>query len=145
MTTVERIRLQVIEELTEGRINTRIAALKLNLSIRHIKRLKKRFKEQGFNGLIHALRGRRGLRKVDTSLENKIVKIIKNKYYDFGPLIVCEKLKEVYGITLSDETIRQIMIRNNIWKSKKRKRGQYFSWRERRSSYGELIQFDGSN
>lgn len=36
------------------------------------------------------------------------------------------------------------MIRNNIWESKKRRRGQYFAWRDRRASYGELQQFDGS-
>jgi len=39
------------------------------------------------------------------------VKIINEKYSDFGPLLACEKLEELHGIILSDETIRAIMIR----------------------------------
>jgi transposase len=144
MTTIERLRLTVIEELIEGRINGTTAANKLNLSVRQVKRLKAKFKEKGHDGLIHAGRGRTGVRKINISLENTIVKIIKEKYYDFGPTMAWEKLREVHRIALSNETIRSIMIRNSIWKGRKRKRGQYFSWRERRSSYGELQQFDGS-
>jgi len=144
MTTIEHLRLIVIEELVEGKIYASTAAIKLNLSVRHIKRLKKKFNENGHDGLIHASRGKTGIRKIDINLENNIVKIIKEKYYDFGPTMAWEKLKEFHQIKIGHETIRQIMIRNNIWKSKKRKRSQYFSWRDRRFSYGQLQQFDGS-
>lgn len=144
MTTDERLRLTVIEELIDGKINGTTAAIKLNLSVRQVKRLKKRFKKQGVEALIHKARGRLGTRRTCVNLENKIVQIIKDKYYDFGPLMAWEKIKYVYQINIGRETIRQIMIRHNIWQSKKRKRGQYFCWRDRRSSYGELQQFDGS-
>lgn len=144
MTTVEHLRLTVIEELVEGQINGTTAASKLNMSIRQVKRLKVKFKEKGHEGLIHGARGRRGVRKTDISMENKIVSIIKEQYRDFGPTLACEKLQAVYGIALSEETIRGIMIRNNLWCPKKRRRSQYFAWRDRRPSYGELQQFDGS-
>ncbi|PJC80582.1 ISNCY family transposase [Candidatus Roizmanbacteria bacterium CG_4_8_14_3_um_filter_36_12] len=144
MTTIERLRATVIEELTEGQINGTTAATRLNLSVRQIKRLKVKFKENGHDGLIHEARGKTGLRKININLENNIVKIIKEKYWDFGPLMAYEKLHEFHQIKIGRETIRAIMIRNDIWKLKKRKRSQYFSWRERRSSYGELQQFDGS-
>lgn len=144
MTTVERLRLIVIEELVEGKINGTTAANKLNISVRHIKRLKRKFVEEGYHGLIHAARGKKGVLKTDAHMENKIVRIIKTNYHDFGPTLAWEKLRAVHGIALSDETIRNIMIRNNIWKSKKRKRGEYFAWRDRRCAFGELEQFDGS-
>ncbi|MEK9178935.1 MAG: ISNCY family transposase [Patescibacteria group bacterium] len=144
MTTVERLRLTVIEELVDGKINGTTAATRLNLSVRQIKRLKVKFKKSGHDGLIHGLRGKSGLRKIDINLENNIVRIIKEKYRDFGPLMAYEKLQEIHQINIGHETIRQIMMRHNIWKSHKRKRSQYFAWRERRSSYGELEQFDGS-
>ena len=144
MTTIERLRLTVIEELVDGRINGTTDANKLNLSVRQIKRLKRTFKEKGHDGLIHGSRGKTGNRKIDNNLENNIVKIINDKYPDFGPLLAHEKLQEFHQIKLGRETIRAIMIRNNIWKLKKRKRSEYFSWRERRSSYGQLQQFDGS-
>jgi hypothetical protein len=144
MTTIERLRLTTIEELVEGKIYASTASTRLNLSVRQIKRMKIKFRDNGYDGLIHGSRGCPGTRKIDINLENNIVKIINEKYRDFGPTLVCEKLHEFHGILLSDETIRAIMIRNKIWKSKKRKRGQYLSWRERRDSYGELQQFDGS-
>ena len=106
--------------------------------------MKSKLKEKGHDGLIHGSRGKPGNRKIDINLENNIVKIINDKYHDFGPLLACEKLQELHGITLSDETIRAIMIRHNIWKKHKRRRSEYFSWRERRSSFGQLQQFDGS-
>lgn len=138
------MRLTVIEELIEGRINGTTAANRLNLSVRQVKRLKKKFKEKGHEGLIHLSWGKKGLRKTNTHMENKIVNIIRKKYHDFGPTLAWEKLQMVHDIPLSDEAIPAIMIRNNLWKGRKRKRSQYFSWRERRTSYGELIQFDGS-
>lgn len=144
MTTKERLRLEVIEELIEGRINGTTASVKLNLSVRQIKRLKAKFKKCGHDGLIHKARGQIGVRKIDVNMENQIVSIIKTKYYDFGPLLTWEKIRYIHQFNIGKETIRQIMIRNHIWNSKKRKRSQYFSWRERRSSYGELQQFDGS-
>lgn len=144
MTTEERLRLKVIEELTEEKLNGTSAAVKLNLSVRQIKRLKKIFKEKGVDGLIHKRRGLVGIRKTNSAVESEIVSIVKEKYPDFGPLMVFEKLGEIHKISVGKETVRQIMIRNNIWNSKKRRRGEYFSWRDRRSSYGELEQFDGS-
>ena len=144
MTTVERLRVTVIEELVNGQINGTTAAARLCLSVRQVKRLKIKFKDKGHDGLIHGSRGKPGSRKININVENNIVKIINEKYHDFGPTLAFEKLQERHEILLSDETIRAIMIRNNIWKNRKRKRSQYFSWRERRSSYGHLQQFDGS-
>ena len=47
MTTTERLRLKVIEELTDEKINGTTAAVKLNLSVRQVKRLKNKFRENG--------------------------------------------------------------------------------------------------
>ena len=144
MTTIERLRAKVIEELVAGKINTTTAAVEVNLSVRQVKRLKKKFKWAGGESLIHQSRGRTGSRKTDKNMEDKIVQIIKESYSDFGPTMVWEKLQAVHNIVISDETVRAIMVRNDIWISRKRNRGQYFSWRDRRFSYGELVQFDGS-
>ena len=111
MTTVERLRLTVIEELVDGLINGTTAANKLNLSVRQVKRLKATFRNKGHDGLIHGSRGRHGIRKININLENNIVKIINEKYWDFGPLLAHEKLQEFHQIKLGRETIRAIMIR----------------------------------
>jgi transposase len=133
-----------IGELAAGEITATAAADKLDLSVRHIKRLKKIFRQKGKDGLIHGARGITGCRKTDKDMEDKIVSVIRTNYCDFGPTLAWEKLHEAHDISLSDETVRAIMTRNGLWTPKRRRRGEYFAWRERRAAYGELVQFDGS-
>ena len=80
MTTIERLRLTTIEELVEGKIYASTASIRLNLSVRQIKRLKLKFRDNGYDGLIHGSYGCPGIRKIDNNLENNIVKIINEKY-----------------------------------------------------------------
>jgi len=47
----------------------------------------------------------------------------------------------VYGV----ETIRQIMINNEIWIARSRKNNtEHREWRERKEHKGEMVQYDGS-
>ena len=70
--------------------------------------------------------------------------IIKEKYIDFGPTFLREKLIENHNITVSRETLRKWMTAENIWKTKRRKQARIHQMRERRSCFGELVQIDGS-
>lgn len=144
MSTTEQIRATVIKQLVDGEINGTTASKKLGLSVRQVKRMKKAYADEGKEGLIHHARGRTGSRKINTEIEKKIVAIIKEKYPDFGPLFATEKLDENHGITYDPETIRQMMIRNKIWKTNQKRKKEYHAWRERRAGFGELQQFDGS-
>jgi hypothetical protein len=76
--------------------------------------------------------------------EDKIINIIKEKYFDFGPTFAGEKLIENHGIKVSNEKLRQIMIKNKIWMPKKIKAKKLHQMRDRRPREGELIQIDGS-
>ena len=55
-----------------------------------------------------------------------------------------EKLREIEGIWVSKETVRQIQIRLGLWRPKRRRAKKVFQIRERRPRFGELIQIDGS-
>ena len=66
------------------------------------------------------------------------------KYHDFGPTLAHEKIREIHGIKMSLSTLRNLMIANNIWTSKKIKKKRVFQMREKRSCLGDLIQVDGS-
>lgn len=144
MSTKEQIRETVLKELIGGQINGTDAACKLGVTVRQVKRLKKAYIQKGRDGLIHQLRGTTGSRKTDETIEQKVIDIIKRQYSDFGPVLATEKLQEVHGIILDSETIRHMMIRAGIWSVKKKRKQEYHAWRERRSGYGELQQFDGS-
>lgn len=145
MTQKELSVLGIIKDLLKGLINGTEAAKLTYFSLRHVKRLKARLKEEGDEGIIHKSRGKESKKKISEKEAKKIARIIRSRYGDFGPTLAQEKLKEVHKIKRSKETIRQIMIQDEIWKERhRRKNHEYRMWRERKDYVGELIQFDGS-
>jgi hypothetical protein len=58
--------------------------------------------------------------------------------------LTTEKLDEIHKIKRDPKTIRAIMIKEGLWKPKGKKKDKHLSWRQRKASYGELIQYDGS-
>lgn len=138
-------RYEIINRLIRKEINGITAANLLSLSVRHTKRLKVKVKEKGPQGLIHARKGRPSNNQIGGEEKNKIVSLLRKHYYDFGPTFAAEKLSELHGFTRDPKTIRIIMIAEELWKPKpKRKKQPHRSWRERKASYGEMQQFDGS-
>ena len=55
-----------------------------------------------------------------------------------------EKLEELDGIRVNDETLRNWLIESGDWK-KVRKGRKHHQWRERKHHFGEMIQIDGSH
>ena len=70
--------------------------------------------------------------------------LLKTKYQGFGPTLAHEKLVEKEKLKLSDESVRQLMIAEDLWKPRKVKKMVTHQLRERRACFGELIQIDGS-
>jgi len=144
MTRKELDRYETIKNLIAKAINGTDAAKLLNLSVRQVKRLKAGVKLSGANGVIHKLRGRESNRRTDCLVWQKAKDLIVKFYPDFGPTLAHEKLVENHRVKLGVGTIRNLMISEKIWMTKKRKQNkQYRSQRERKECFGELIQFDG--
>jgi len=135
---------EVIARTLKGELTQERASLELRLSLRQIKRLCKRFNEEGQLGLAHRSRGRASNRKKDSSTRGLVLELIKTKYSDFGPQLIKEQLEQRDHLRLSREWIRRLMIEEGIWKVKKRKTLRYYQRRQRRGREGELIQIDGS-
>ncbi len=144
MSTKEVERITVMDNLIEKRIKQKHAAKQLGISIRQVRRLVRKYKKEGKIGLIHKNRGRISNRTIPSEEKERITILIKKYYPDFGPTFALEKLREKHGVLLSIETTRQIMIKANIWKAKKRKLYNIHPYRERRACLGELVQLDGS-
>lgn len=134
----------VIQRLVAREIRQRHAGKLLKLSIRQVKRLVKAYRMHGAAGLVHKLRGTKGNRAIAIEEKDRMKNLIQHHYSDFGPTLAWEKLTELHGATCSDETIRQIMIKEGLWKAKERKIVTLHQLRERRACLGELVQADGS-
>lgn len=144
MSAKEIDRLSVITKLINQQLTASEAAQQLNLSRRQVKRIKKRVKKYGAAGLIHRGRGAASNRKLNQTLVDKISTLLLTVYVGYGPTLAAEKLLERDRIKISDETLRTIMIKKNLWKGKPRKKSQqHRTWRPRREHYGSLEQYDG--
>ncbi|MBU4369891.1 ISNCY family transposase [Patescibacteria group bacterium] len=145
MTPKELSRYEVIKRLLKKEINGTQVAKQIGLCVRQVKNIKARVIKEGVKGVINKNRGKPGNRRMSKAKIDKIKLIVKKKYYDFGPTFAAEKLDECHGIEISNEKLRRLMTKWNLWKPKPRKKNkEYRSWRQRKEYYGEMIQFDGS-
>lgn len=144
MSIKETERITVMEHLIAKRIKQKHAAYQLNLSVRQIRRLKKKYKTYGAAGMVHLSRGQRSNRAIEQKEKDKAIELVKQYYPDFGPTFALEKLVENHRILFGVDTLRKEMIKQNIWIPKKRKIEDIHPYRERRPCIGELIQLDGS-
>lgn len=145
MTQKELSRYGVIKRLIEKEINGTQVAKQLGLSVRQVKNIKVRVLKEGPRGVIHKSRSKQGNRKLPEEKVQRIEKIIRERYWDFGPTLAKEKLKENHQIKIGKETLRLLMIDWGLWKPRLRKKNkEYRSWRPRKEYYGEMEQFDGS-
>jgi len=144
MTSQEINRHTIIKKLINREINGTQAAELLKLTIRHIKRLKSGVKKYGPKALIHGNRGKPSNRRTPEQEKERIISLLHKHYPDFKPGFATEKLSEKHNIIRDPKTIRQIMIKQDLWKPRKKKQKEYRSWRQRKACYGEMEQFDGS-
>ena len=115
-------RLEVLRDLDQRRLTTAAAAQLLGLERRQVFRLLKAYRAEGAAGLISKRRGRPSNRRKPEELRTKVLAIIRERYWDFGPTLAAEKLREVHGIALGRETLRLWMIEAGLWADRKQRR-----------------------
>ena len=144
MSTKELSRLEVMQKLSKKQMSQKEAGKILHVSTRQIKRLLKRYRKQGAAGLISKHRGRQAANRISESVKKRALDLLRTKYQGFGPTLAHEKLVEKEKLKLSVESVRRLMIEENLWKSRKLKKVVTHQLRERRACFGELVQIDGS-
>jgi len=140
----ERDRLKVLHEVKQRHLTQSQAAEQVGMSERGFRKLLKRFRENKDSAVVHGLRGRRSNRGLTEETASKAVQAVRQEYRDFGPTLAAEYLDKDLQISLSRETLRQLMIREGLWKAKTQKISEVHVWRPRRSCQGELVQWDTS-
>ncbi|QFS82971.1 Integrase core domain protein [Roseivivax sp. THAF40] len=135
--------IEVLSQVTQGRMTSVTAANVLGLSRRQVHRLLKVFQSDGPAAIRHKARGRASNNRIDPAVREFAVTLVPENYIDFGPTFAAEKLEEDHGLKVSRETLRKWMSGAGIWLSRKQRR-TFHQPRLRRECYGELIQIDGS-
>lgn len=137
-------RLHVIKKVFEGVLKQIKAAEVLSLSNRQIRRLIKKVRIEGDVGIAHKSRGKPSNRRLSKEIREWAIELYREKLNGFGPTLAVEKLSEIGGIHISDETLRLWLIATGDWKKVRRCR-THRQWRERKDYFGEMVQIDGSH
>ena len=132
MSKKEIKRLDIVNRSLRKEITAKKAAELLGLSVRQTYRLRKKIKARGAEGLAHQNRGRPSNRKISEEEKSRIKALLGKYYSDFGPTLASEKIDKKHKIKRDPKTIRFIMIKQGLWKPKKRKGAEYRAKRARK-------------
>jgi transposase len=153
LTLEEKKKYTVIMDYINGKISRKQAAAKLGVSVVHISRLKKRYSKDGKQAFVHGNNYNQNAIRTKDNVEKSIVELYKTKFQDFNFKHFYEYISEngllgkIIGETskLSSSTVSRILTRNGIISPQanrqKRKENQH-PIRQRRISFGELVQLD---
>ncbi len=144
LSKLELERVSVMDAILAKRLRQREAADQLGLSIRQIQRLVRRYREFGATGLVSGHRGKTSGNARSWSVRQEMLSLVRERYRDFGPTLVSEKLLALHGESISRETLRRWMIADGLWQPRVRRKARIHPRRPRRPGFGELVQIDGS-
>ena len=94
-------RLKCIQAVVDGEVHSGIAAERLGITTRQLRRIAHRYRAEGPIGLISRHRNRPSNRRLKASVADTAFRIVRELYADFGPTLAAEKLRERHGINLA--------------------------------------------
>src|SRR5258707_3176100 len=137
-------RVTVIHACIKGDMACARAAGLLCLSVRQIKRLKKRMREDGEAALAHANRGRPSPHRLPDAVRQRIVQLSRGTYAGVNDHHLRAKMVEREGFSLSPETLRRLLRENGLGSPRKPRAPAHRQSRLRSPRLGALVQLDGS-
>ena len=143
MSQKERVRLIVMEQVKRNELSLAQAHDVLGLSYRQTKRVWRRYRLEGDQGLVHGLRGKPGKRAMASALKQRILARYEERYPDFGPTLAAEYLA-AEGMEVDHETLRRWRLAQGKPRLRRR-RQRHRQWRERKPCFGAMVQLDGSH
>jgi transposase len=136
-------RKQIIVKAIAGELTWIQAADILGMSARHMRRLKRQFERQGYDG-IRDHRGKTPRRKrIGMRTLERLYRLRRERYPDFSIQHFWEQATEKHGLRLSYTWTRLVLQAAGL-AEKAPARGKYRRKRERRPMVGMLVHLDGS-
>jgi transposase len=140
----ELSRVQVLTLVGAGYLGVPEAAVRMGVSLRQARRLLRRFERSGAAGLAHGNRGRRAGNRLPTLTQQRILKLVGEKYEGFNDTHLCEVLAEREQIRIGRETLRVLLRSEGLGPKRKRRPPRHRRRREPRPCRGMMLQWDGS-
>ncbi len=140
----EAHRGHVLEQVAQHALSLKEAAVIMGVSYRHAKRIQKRWRREGLEGLCHQNRGRSVSHALDPDTAARILVLHEEKYLNFNDTHFVEMLFEFEGIGVSREKVRQLLRGAGRRPKRKRRVKTHHARRPRKARAGIMMQWDGS-
>lgn len=136
-------RQEIILRAYAGKISWIEAAEILGYSARHLRRLREKYEEYGFEGLFDGRMGKVSPRRIPVAVVEEVLRLYRDEYFDFNVRHFQEKLGEEHSITISYTWVRNLLQEAGLV-AKKRPRKKHRKRRERKPVRGMMLHIDGS-
>ncbi|MFS8069475.1 MAG: ISNCY family transposase [Byssovorax sp.] len=133
-----------MDRIERGQLTISEGAQVLGLSRRQMKRLRRRVRVMGQEGIVHGNTGRAPKHKTGALVLTRVVQLRRRKYAGFNDQHFAEKLREVEELVLSVSTVRRALRLAGIESVRHRRPPKHRRRRDRRPQAGQMILWDGS-
>jgi len=138
-------RWDAVARVAAGKLTVGEAARVLGLSVRQVRRLRRRVGEGGRAGLQHGNRGQVPVNKLRAAVRNRVLRLRRTKYRDFNDAHFTEKLAEEQSpIRVSVRTVRRVLRAGGVPAVRRRRPPQHRRRRDRKAQAGLMLLWDGS-
>lgn len=120
------------------------AAEILGFSDRHLRRIRERYEEFGYESMFDKRRGQPSPKRVPLATVEKVLALYREKYFDFNVRHFHEKLRAQHEIDLSYTWVKTVLQGAGLV-GRQRQRGVHRKRRPRRPLPGMLLHIDGSH
>lgn len=140
-------RAEILSRLSSGSLSVCQAASLLGITERQVRRLRYRFKAEGFSSVAHGNQGKTPHNKLDTEQRSQVLTLagLEGPYFGFSVCHLTELLQERHDIILGRSTLDRLLREEGIIKRRGRgKAERRHALRMRQPAEGMLLQIDGS-
>jgi hypothetical protein len=138
-------RWDVLQRVMAGKVTMPQASEILRLSVRQVRRLRRRAERDGRHAVVHGNRGRVPAHRLADATRTRIVTLRRTTYRDFNDTHFAEKLAaEQPPIPVSVRTVRRVLRAGGIGSVWRRRPRQHHRRRDRKPQRGLMLLWDGS-
>lgn len=120
------------------------AAEILGYSPRHLRRIREKYDEVGFDGLLDGRLGRESPRRTPVAVIEEVLRLYREKYFDFNMTHFVEKLREEHSVEVSYTWVKNLLQGAGLV-AKGRSRKKHRRKRDRKPLRGMMLHIDGSH
>jgi hypothetical protein len=116
----------------------------LSLSDRQLRRLRKKVREHGTDGVVHGNTGRPPPNRLGDTTRARIVRLARKKYVGFNDHHLTEKLVELEQLDVSRQSVQRILRAAGLRAVQRRRPPKHRRRRDRKAQAGLMVLWDGS-